>query len=173
MHGPPRFQPPTSSMLKGSISLSFAWARTTPGGGFALKRDKEAHVLSREGKHLHLENAYSLPSLIRFCLQMSGLYGRAQTNSRQLRVTENRFILPELPKGLEGLTLLQLSDLHVDMDDANLHAVMEMVRPLEYDLCVITGDYRRDTWGHQPGHGWNATPEKPPEGDGAGHSGQP
>jgi len=62
-------------------------------------------------------------------------------------VTENRFILPELPKGLEGLTLLQLSDLHVDMDDANLHAVMEMVRPLEYDLCVITGDYRRDTWG--------------------------
>ena len=78
---------------------------------------------------------------------MSGLYGRAQANSRQLRVTENRFILPELPKGLEGLTLLQLSDLHVDMDDANLHAVMEMVRPLEYDLCVITGDYRRDTWG--------------------------
>ena len=146
MHGPPPVslkETDVARLYELELRLGADHARRR----LEVERDRESRVLSREGKHLHLENFYSLPSLIRVSLGMSGLYRRAVRNSRQLRVTENRFILPELPAALEGLTLLQLSDLHVDMDEANLRAVMERVRPLEYDLCVITGDYRRDTWG--------------------------
>lgn len=113
----------------------------------ATEREREALLLSRSGKHVHPENLYSMPTLVRLALSMGGLYKRAVKNSRSLRVTRNRFVVPGLPPALEGYTLLQLSDLHVDMDEANLHAVIESVRELDYDLCVITGDYRRDTWG--------------------------
>ncbi|XOZ33064.1 metallophosphoesterase [Halomonadaceae bacterium KBTZ08] len=113
----------------------------------ATERERESLFLSRSGKHFHLENLYSMPALVRLALRLGGLYRRAVRNSRALRVTTNRFIIPNLPTALEGYTLLQLSDLHVDMDEANLHAVIETVRELDYDLCVITGDYRRDTWG--------------------------
>jgi len=111
------------------------------------EREKAASVVSRQGKHVHLENLYSLPTLIRLCLGAVGLYGRGQRNSRRIRTTSNRFILPHLPEAFEGFRVLHLSDLHVDMDDANLEAVREQVRGLDYDLCVVTGDYRRDTWG--------------------------
>jgi predicted MPP superfamily phosphohydrolase len=33
------------------------------------------------------------------------------------------------------------------MDEANLQAVIRQIEPLEYDVCVLTGDYRRLTWG--------------------------
>lgn len=147
MHGPPPVSAADIDDVERLYQLELRLGADHARRRLAVEKDKEARVLSREGKHLHMENAYTLPSMIRLCLQMSGLYRRAVANSRQLRVTRNRFILPQLPKGLEGLTLLQISDLHVDMDEANLHAVMETVRPLEYDICVITGDYRRDTWG--------------------------
>lgn len=111
------------------------------------EHEREALFVSRSGKHLHPENLYSMPTLVRLALSLGGLYQRAVKNSRSLRVTRNRFVVPGLSPALEGYTLLQLSDLHVDMDEANLHAVIETVRELDYDLCVITGDYRRDTWG--------------------------
>ncbi|MEQ6885509.1 metallophosphoesterase [Salicola sp. Rm-C-2C1-2] len=111
------------------------------------EHEREALFVSRSGKHLHPENLYSMPTLVRLALSLGGLYQRAVKNSRSLRVTRNRFVVPGLPPALEGYTLLQLSDLHVDMDEANLHAVIEIIRELDYDLCVITGDYRRDTWG--------------------------
>src|SRR5690554_7463407 len=33
------------------------------------------------------------------------------------------------------------------MDEQNLQAVIRQIEPLDYDLCVLTGDYRQRTWG--------------------------
>lgn len=112
-----------------------------------IEKEKQASVLRARGKHLHLENLYSLPSLIRFFLRCTGLYGRATRNSRKLRLNHNTFYVPHLPAPFEGYRILHLSDLHSDMDEANLDVLIRAVQTLEYDLCVITGDYRRDTWG--------------------------
>lgn len=48
-----------------------------------------------------------------------------------------------LPSALDGLTLVQLSDLHVgyDVDDAYVLAVFDKVRALEPDILAITGDF--------------------------------
>lgn len=50
--------------------------------------------------------------------------------------------LPKLPKALEGLTIVQLSDLHVGtfVGDRELAAARELVRSAKADLVVLTGD---------------------------------
>ena len=112
-----------------------------------IETEKESQVLG-QGRHaFHLENWYSIHWLIRGVLRLAGLLGRGQRNSRRIRVLNQRFILPDLPEGLEGFRILHLSDTHVDMDEAALEKLLETVRGLDYDLCVLTGDYRRDTWG--------------------------
>lgn len=112
-----------------------------------IEQEAEARVTGRDRRSFHLENLTNAPRLIRLCLQAAGLYRRAQANSRQLKTARNTFVLPDLPEAFEGYRILHLTDLHVDMDEQNLQAVMRQIEPLEYDLCVLTGDYRQRTSG--------------------------
>ncbi|MFO8142414.1 MAG: metallophosphoesterase [Marinobacter sp.] len=112
-----------------------------------IEQESEARVLGRDKRSFHLENLTNAPGLIRFCLQAVGLFNRAQANSRKLNTAHNTFVVPDLPAAFEGFRILHLTDLHVDMDEHNLQAVIRQIEPLEYDLCVLTGDYRQLTWG--------------------------
>src|SRR5215510_522054 len=42
---------------------------------------------------------------------------------------------------------LHLSDLHVEMNENAMRRVADLAHGLEYDLCVLTGDYRAATAG--------------------------
>lgn len=112
-----------------------------------IERAAEARIIGQGLNLFHPENWYSMHGVIRTCLRCMGLLKRGQRNSRKIRVIENRFAHPELPPAFEGYRILHLSDLHVDMDEANLQSLIEKVKPLDYELCVLTGDYRRDTSG--------------------------
>ena len=112
-----------------------------------IEQESEALILGRDKRSFHLENIANAPRFIRFCLQAVGLFSRAQSNSRKLQTAHNTFVLPDLPQAFEGFRILHLTDLHVDMDEQNLQAVMRQIEPLDYDLCVLTGDYRQRTWG--------------------------
>ncbi|MCB1685213.1 MAG: metallophosphoesterase [Pseudomonadales bacterium] len=112
-----------------------------------IEADHEARVFSGGSSLFHLENWYSFPSLIRFSLRMTGLHQRAIRNTLDLRVVEHRVALPGLPPSLEGLRVLHLSDLHLDMNEDIVHVLIDRVRSAEYDLCVLTGDYRFRTFG--------------------------
>ena len=112
-----------------------------------IERETEARVFGRDKRSFHLENLTNAPGLIRFCLKAVGLLRRAQANSLKLTTEHNTFVLPDLPSAFEGFRILHLTDLHVDMDEANLQAVIRQIAPLDYDLCVLTGDYRQRTWG--------------------------
>jgi predicted MPP superfamily phosphohydrolase len=112
-----------------------------------LERDYEAHVF-RKGTHFfHIENWYSIHGLIRGSLRLVGLHGRGRRNALAIEVRRNQVPLPHLPAVFDGFTVLQLSDLHIDMNAEFVDALIERVRPLEYNLCVITGDYRARTFG--------------------------
>ena len=93
------------------------------------------------------ENWSSLHRLIPYSLRLVGLYERAQRNARTIRIIRNVLALPGLPRAFEGLRILHLSDLHTDLDLRITHAIAERVREAEYDLCVLTGDYRALTYG--------------------------
>jgi len=112
-----------------------------------IEQETEALVFGRNHRSFHLENLANAPGLIRLCLQATGLLDRARANSRKLTTTHHRFVLPDLPEAFEGFRILHLTDLHVDMDEKNLAAVIRQIEPLSYDLCVLTGDYRKNTCG--------------------------
>nr|WP_050783651.1 metallophosphoesterase [Methylobacterium nodulans] len=112
-----------------------------------LERDYEAHVFRRGTHFFHLENWYSIHGLIRGALRLAGLYGRGRRNALAIELRRNEVALPDLPPEFEGFTLLQLSDLHLDINTAFTAALIERVQGLNYDLCVITGDYRARTFG--------------------------
>ncbi len=113
-----------------------------------LEEDHEVFVFNRRGAHFfYPENWYSVHGFIRSCLRLSGLYGRAQRNACAIGVRHNRLGIPGLPAPFEGFRLLHLSDLHVDMAPRNTEALARLISDLDYDLCVLTGDYRARTFG--------------------------
>jgi predicted MPP superfamily phosphohydrolase len=112
-----------------------------------LERDYEAHVF-RKGTHFfHIENWYSIHGLIRASLRLVGLLQRGRRNALAFEVRTHDVLLPQLPRAFDGFTLLHLSDLHLDMNGEFVDALIERIRPLAYDLCVLTGDYRARTFG--------------------------
>lgn len=96
---------------------------------------------------LSSENWYSMHGLIRLAIQSVGMYERGQRNARNLQVKKNLIHLTHLPAAFHDFKILHLTDLHVDMDDRNLTAMIQTVADLDYDICVLTGDYRAQTFG--------------------------
>lgn len=113
----------------------------------ALEQQHHQQAQRGHGRVLHSEDWCSLHAVIRQSLRLLGLHGRGQHNARQIRLREHRFVFADLPPAFEGFRILHLSDLHLDMDAAACVAIIKRVAGLEYDLCVMTGDYRASTFG--------------------------
>ena len=79
---------------------------------------------------------------IGWALRLSGFRGRALRNYLDIRVERNEVFLHELPPAFDGFTILQLSDLHADLHPEFPAAVTRVIGPLQYDLAVVTGDFR-------------------------------
>ncbi|RMG37353.1 MAG: metallophosphoesterase [Gammaproteobacteria bacterium] len=112
-----------------------------------IEQEKDQQVFGGGMNFFHPENWYSTHSLIRYVLQLSGLYRRGRRNALDIRVRRNSVVLPGLPPAFDGFTLLHMSDLHADMYPQATAALAETVAGLDYDACVITGDYRAQTCG--------------------------
>lgn len=94
-----------------------------------------------------LRGWHKTPALVRAALRLAGLYGRARRNARAPVVRTHDVPLPHLPAALDGLAILHLSDLHIDIAPDMADALIDAVRPLACDVCVLTGDYRARTFG--------------------------
>ena len=108
------------------------------------ERDYERRVVRKGRYFLHVE---TWRGLIRGSVRLAGLHGRGRRNALAIELRRNEPSFRHLPAAFDGFTLLQLSDLHLDMSADIADALIERVRPLEYDLCVLTGDYRARTVG--------------------------
>ncbi|MEI8351740.1 MAG: metallophosphoesterase [bacterium] len=115
------------------------------------RRHLQEHYVSRMFGHgltyFHIENMLWVHWMIRFGLKMTGLYNRGRRNALSVRVKHNRLPIRGLPPEFEGFVLLQLSDLHLDINEDMADAIARVVAPLQYDMCVMTGDYRAKTYG--------------------------
>lgn len=112
-----------------------------------IEKDHEAQVFGQGLNFFHIENLKPSHALIRAVLMASGLYWRGAGNAAKVELRHNRIVSPHLPQAFDGVTILQLSDLHVEMSEAAMRRVIALVQGLTYDLCVLTGDYRGDTFG--------------------------
>lgn len=95
----------------------------------------------------HPENWYSSHSLLRSILKAAGIYWRGRGNTCNFRITRNSIALPRLPEVFEGFTLLHLSDIHADMYQPAMDALIDSIGGMDYDAVVLTGDYRAWTFG--------------------------
>jgi predicted MPP superfamily phosphohydrolase len=75
------------------------------------------------------------------------LHGRGRRNARKLAVRHNHITIRGLPAAFNDYTILQISDLHIDMAPDFPHVLIDVLRQVEYDLCVLTGDFRAETYG--------------------------
>lgn len=112
-----------------------------------IEADHATQIFGRGRTFFHIENWYSIHALIRLTLRGLGLYRRGLHNAAAIQIRHNEVVMPRLPLPFDGFTLLHLSDLHLDMDDGYPAALIERLRQVDYDVCVMTGDFRAKTYG--------------------------
>src|SRR5215470_10106816 len=112
-----------------------------------IETDHEAQIFGQGLNFFHIENWYSIHSVIRLLLKVTGLYWRGLANAARVQVRYNDFRFKTLPPEFNGFTLLHVSDFHADMSDGAMRRLEEIIPGLNYDLCVLTGDYRGATFG--------------------------
>ncbi|CAL1240639.1 metallophosphoesterase [Candidatus Methylocalor cossyra] len=147
--------PRSSSTATPSPSDSALYAHLEPRIGrchlnqrLGIENDFEARVFGQGRTFFHIENWYSIHGLMRQFLRMMWLHDQGRKNARHIQVRHHTFFLKNLPVAFDGYTILHITDLHLDMAADLPDALIEVLAGVEgYDLCVLTGDFRAQTFG--------------------------
>ena len=130
------------------------WLKRVPKDylGKRLRRQTEHVAMRFDVRNFRLfdfywENFDLMPKTLGVLLKLSGLMPRASANALQYRLHEFDIPINGLPDCFEGYRILHLSDLHIDEIRDGGKRLCETLAGLEYDLCVLTGDFRFDTYG--------------------------
>ena len=112
-----------------------------------IEVEHEAQLFGQGLIFFNLENWYAAPWIVRTALKLTGLYGRARRNADHVVVKQHSVAFANLPQAFDNFTILQISDLHADISVGAMRHLVSVVGGLEYDICVLTGDYRGKTYG--------------------------
>jgi predicted MPP superfamily phosphohydrolase len=112
-----------------------------------IEAEHEAQLFGQGLLLFNLENWFAAPLIISGALKLTGLYSRARRNADKLVVRRNILTFDNLPRAFDDFTILHLSDLHVDISEGAMQHLVSIVGDLQYDICVLTGDYRGKTYG--------------------------
>jgi hypothetical protein len=108
----------------------------------ARERGALAHDGDPVGEELAPHHLRFTGRAIHWVLMLSGLRDRGRRNARAIELRRHTLRLARLPPAFDGCTLLHLSDLHIDAGERYLQALIERVRGVACDACVLTGDFR-------------------------------
>jgi predicted MPP superfamily phosphohydrolase len=113
-----------------------------------IEQDRHRKNLrARDADGIHLPFHYRF---LRWGLKASGFYARGYRNFLDIRIQHLEHRPTGWPGALDGLRILQLSDLHIDLDPAFQPVLRRLIPSLECDLAVITGDFWEGS-GKHPG----------------------
>jgi predicted MPP superfamily phosphohydrolase len=112
-----------------------------------VEADHEAQLFGQGLIFFNLENWFSAPRVISRALKLIGLYSRAHRNAGQIVIKRNVLEFSNLPQAFDNFTVLHLTDLHVDISEGAMRRLVSIIGDLQYDICVLTGDYRGKTYG--------------------------
>jgi len=88
-----------------------------------------------------------LLSVFVFFLKITGYYKKGLGNAMYNELTEITLEFDDLPEVMDGYKIIHLSDLHLDTIAKTEVYIVDKIKDLKYDLCVITGDYRKNDSG--------------------------
>jgi predicted MPP superfamily phosphohydrolase len=112
-----------------------------------IERDHEAQVFGQGRNFFHPENWYAMHRLIRALLRLCLLHKRGQRNVFDMAIRHHPIAIPGLPAAFDDFAILHLSDLHLDLHPALPPALIERIDAVDYDIAVLTGDFRARTFG--------------------------
>ncbi|MEE8540332.1 MAG: metallophosphoesterase [Desulfobacterales bacterium] len=93
----------------------------------------------------HLENVEPIYILLKYILKILGIYQRGLGNAVDYRVEKIQVWATKLPPAFNGFRILQLSDIHADGIPDKGKRLGEILKQINVDLCVLTGDFRFST----------------------------
>ncbi len=100
---------------------------------------------------LHRFMKYKLSDTLEYLfegfLKVLGVYTRGLQNARSIAVKHLEIGFSNLPDAFDGYQILHLTDPHFDTLDDTDRLIAQRIENMEVDLCVMTGDYRRKTFG--------------------------
>jgi predicted MPP superfamily phosphohydrolase len=108
----------------------------------ALEIDHWAEIIGQRLSLFRAAQLWSRKSLIETIVKSSGLYPRGLRNAACLRLRRNELFFDDLPAPFDGLTILHISDLHVELSAGAMQTMREQLLDIDYDICVLTGDFR-------------------------------
>ena len=79
---------------------------------------------------------------LKLLLILAGSYDRLKSNTLKYAVNYQTASFRNLPEKFNGLKILHLSDIHIEGIPDRGESLAVLISGLEYDLCLITGDYR-------------------------------
>ena len=109
---------------------------------FLKQAGKTAKLLHQGEGIFRLERALPFDRIVAFGLRVSGMASICRGNFLDVRLVEQEWFLPRLPRAFEGFRLLQMSDLHLDLDMALTPVIESLARKTPHDAAVVTGDFR-------------------------------
>jgi len=109
---------------------------------------RACHMPSSRWHHwLNFENYFYYRVALYWFFQIIRRYDHGVRNVLAVEVSEQTLWFPDLPAGFDGYRILLLTDLHLDGLEPLTDVLIERVRDLEVDLCLIGGDIRMELYG--------------------------
>jgi len=105
-----------------------------------------AYSIGSGNVKFYWENLEFMPVCLKFVLNMFFLRKRAESNTIDYQINEVDISIQNLPEPFEGFRILQLTDLHLDGIVDEGRELCRIIESIDYDLCVITGDFRYKTY---------------------------
>lgn len=106
-----------------------------------LRREKYKHSPRRKEQHQNRRYTETAHMLMDLALHLFRLRKQARANVLNIRITTHELSFRDLPPAFDGFTILHLSDPHLGMLPELAERIVELIKPLKYDLCVFTGDF--------------------------------
>lgn len=79
---------------------------------------------------------------IGWALKASGLHGPGARNAARPRLNRLEIPLASLPEAFDGVSILFLSDFHLDVPTGAMEAAQDLLRGVDCDIAVFGGDYQ-------------------------------
>ncbi len=93
-------------------------------------------------RYVNFENSVIFRFAFEGFLKATGLYGKGIEHALDVRLKHLNLVDSKLPVAFDPLTVLFMSDLHIDGIDGLVENLIQIVDPLHVDICLLGGDFR-------------------------------
>ena len=131
------------SFLNKKESSRLIWSITRS----ILESDNYKHRKYGEKTRKNWSNFKLLITIFEWCIKRTRFYHIGHENAKNTVLNRIDLCFKNLPDIFNGYTILHFTDLHLDAFDDISKRAGKLVKDLEVDLCVMTGDYRENIMG--------------------------